>query len=285
MAARPATLSSAVVPVAVGTGCAHHVDSFALGPALGALVGAILLQIGANLANDVFDFEKGADTEERLGPTRVVQSGLLRPQQVKLAMALVFAAAAAVGLYLTVVAGWVVVAIGVASILAAIAYTGGPYPLGYHGLGDVFVMAFFGFVAVCGTVLVQVGHVPSIAWWGALSVGSTITCLLVVNNVRDFETDVKAGKRTLIVRWGRRAGVLEYVLLLALAYFVPLVLVAWFDVALFGLMPLLTMPWAIVLARRLSAQRGRSLNKVLVDTAKLALAHGLLLAVGIAWTS
>ena len=183
----------------------------------------MLLQVGSNLANDVFDFEKGADTDERLGPVRAAQAGLLEPRQLRTGMLVVFALALAIGVYLTAVAGPVVIAIGLASIASGVAYTGGPYPLGYHGLGDVFVMAFFGFVAVCGTAFVQAGHVPARAWFASGPVGAIATAVLVVNNVRDRETDVKAGKRTLPVRFGRRAGIVEYGFLIA-EYVVPVVL-------------------------------------------------------------
>src|SRR6185436_13884519 len=170
------------------------------------------------LANDVFDAEKGADTAERLGPTRTVQAGLLSASAVRTGMLVVFGAALLVGVYLTSVAGLTVVWIGLSSIAAAVAYTGGPWPLGYHGLGDVFVMAFFGFVAVCGTAFVQMGRVPELAWWASVPVGALATAILVVNNVRDRETDARAGKRTLAVRLGRGGALGEYFALLAAAY-------------------------------------------------------------------
>ncbi len=281
MASRPATLSAAVVPVAVGTACAAAVHGFRAGPALAALVGAMLIQIGTNFANDVFDYEKGADTEERLGPTRVVQAGILPASQVRAGMIACFALAALAGVYLTWVAGWPILLLGVASILSGIAYTGGPYPLGYHGLGDLFVMIFFGFVAVCGTVFVQAGYVPAIAWWASAAVGSTATAILVVNNVRDRETDQKAGKRTMAVRLGRGGGLAEYMILLALAYGVPVVLAASGLASPWVLLPWVSAPLAIVLARRLVFLRGRELNAVLAGTAKLMMLHGLLLAAGI----
>ena len=160
IAARPPTLSAAIVPVLVGTACAVTERGFRIGPALAAMTGALLLQIAANFANDVFDYEKGADTAERLGPVRAVQAGLLTPDAVRRGLYLVLALALLVGVYLTAVAGFTVVVIGLASMAAAVAYTGGPYPLGYHGLGDVFVFVFFEFVAVLGTVFVESGAVP-----------------------------------------------------------------------------------------------------------------------------
>ena len=281
LASRPATLSAAVVPVAVGTACAHALGGLRVGPALAALVGAMLLQIGANFANDVFDYEKGADTHERLGPTRAVQSGLLPASAVRAAMWLVFGLALAVGAYLTAVAGPAIIVIGLLSIASAVAYTGGPWPLGYHGLGDLFVMLFFGFVAVCGTVFVQLGSVPALAWWAAVPVGSLATAILVVNNIRDRETDLAAGKRTLAVRLGRRAALGEYILLLAAAYAVPVLLFVRGAAGVWVLLPLASLPLAVSLVRRLSTQAGAPLNQVLVGTAKLMLLTGLAFAVGL----
>jgi 1,4-dihydroxy-2-naphthoate octaprenyltransferase len=252
-----------------------------LGPAAAALFGALLLQITSNFANDVFDHAKGADTDERLGPTRAVQSGLLSPRQVRTGMWIAIALAMVSGVYLTSVAGWPIIAIGLAAILSAVAYTGGPYPLGYHGLGDVFVLLFFGFVAVCGTVFVQTGTVPPLAWLASVPVGAIATGVLVVNNVRDRETDVKAGKRTLAVRFGRRAGIGEYVLLLALAYAAPVVSVVALGRSPWALLPLATLPLAIALARRVASTTGKALNPCLANTAKLLLVYGVLFATGL----
>ena len=193
LAARPATLPAAVVPVAVGTACAAALGGARIGPALAALFGALCLQIAANFANDVFDYEKGADTDDRMGPLRAVQAGLIAPQAMRRGLLVAVLAATASGIYLTAHAGAAVVAIGICSIIAAVAYTGGPYPLGYHGLGDLFVLVFFGFVAVCGTVFVQLGSVPGLAWLCAVPVGALATAILVVNNVRDIATDRRAG--------------------------------------------------------------------------------------------
>lgn len=281
LAARPATLSAALVPVLVGTAVAHAGGGLRWGPALAALFGSFMLQITSNFANDVFDHEKGADTAERLGPTRAVQSGLLTARQVKAGLAVTVALAFLAGAYLVSVGGLPIVAIGVASVLSAIAYTGGPYPLGYHGLGDLFVMIFFGFVAVCGTVFVQTGAVPPLAWLAAVPVGSIATAVLVVNNVRDRETDVKAGKRTLAVRFGRRAGVAEYALLLVAAYTAPFAAMA-LGRGPWVLLPLLTLPVGIRLLRTLATVEGRPLNDCLAGTAKLLLAYGALFAAGIA---
>jgi len=276
-AARPRTLPAAVVPVLVGTACVEHP---AWGPALAALGGAIAIQVGTNFANDVFDAERGADGPDRIGPKRAVAAGLISPAAMKCAMVAAFAVACAFGLYLVAVAGWPVAAIGIASCIAGVAYTGGPYPLGYHGLGDVFVLAFFGFVAVCGTAFVQVGHVPAVAVWAALAVGALATAIIVVNNLRDRTGDARAGKRTLAVRLGRRAAIVEYGLLLALAYAVPLVL------ALAGrpwaALPALTLPLAIARLREVAGRDGAALNASLAATAQLLLVHGALFAIGLA---
>lgn len=281
LAMRPATLGAAVVPVAVGAAVAHLAGGLRLGPTLGALLGAIFIQIGTNFANDVFDFEKGADTQDRLGPTRAVQAGLISAPAMRRAMILTFALAALAGAYMTWVGGWPMLVIGVASILSGIAYTGGPYPLGYHGLGDLFVMIFFGFVAVCGTVLVNLGSVPELAWWASVPPGALATAILVVNNVRDRETDVLAGKRTLAVRFGRAAGIAEYRLLLLASFLVPMLL---FLVGKAGwpiLLPFATAPAAVLLQRGLVRGQGRELNPVLVGTARLLVFFGALFTLGL----
>lgn len=280
LAARPATLTAAAAPVAVGTACAYAAGGFAAGPAIAALVGAFLIQIGTNFANDVYDGERGVDGPARLGPVRAVAAGLVTGAQLRRGMVVAFALAAVCGLYLAAVAGWPVVAIGVASVASGVAYTGGPWPLGYHGLGDVFVLGFFGFVAVCGTAFVQAGAVPALAWWLALPVGAIATAVLVVNNLRDRHGDRVSGKRTLAVRLGRRAAIAEYTLLLAVAYAVPLARVLAGDPA-WLLLPWVTAAWAVQLAIRVADAEGRALNPLLGATAKLLLAFSLLLALGV----
>ncbi|MFS8068277.1 MAG: 1,4-dihydroxy-2-naphthoate polyprenyltransferase [Byssovorax sp.] len=281
LASRPATLTAAFVPVLVGTAVAQASGGLRPGPALAALFGAFMIQIATNFANDVFDAEKGADTHERLGPTRAVQSGLLTNRQVRVGMLVTIALAVAAGLYLTAVGGYPIVIIGVLSVLSGVAYTGGPFPLGYNGLGDIFVMLFFGFVAVCGTAYVQLGAVPDLAWLASVPVGAIATAVLVVNNVRDRSTDVKAGKRTLAVRFGRRFGVVEYVALFALAYAAPVVALVSFHRSPWVLLPLLTLPIAAKLARTLATVEGAPLNVCLASTAKLLLIYGILFSVGL----
>ncbi|HEX4455827.1 MAG TPA: 1,4-dihydroxy-2-naphthoate polyprenyltransferase [Kofleriaceae bacterium] len=279
-AARPKTLPAAATPVIVGTACAHACGGVAWGPALAALGGALALQIGANFANDAFDAEKGADGADRIGPVRAVAAGLISASAMKRAMVIAFAVAMLFGIYLTSVAGWPIVAIGLASIAAAVAYTGGPWPLGYHGLGDVFVFGFFGIVAVCGTAFVQLGRVPELAWWASVPVGALATAILVVNNVRDRAGDARAGKRTLAVRFGRSAGIVEYALLVAVAYAIPAVLA---PNHLARLLPLISLPVGIARVRGLArAATGAEHNALLAATAQLLLVHGALFAAGLA---
>jgi 1,4-dihydroxy-2-naphthoate octaprenyltransferase len=285
LAARPPTLFAAVVPVLVGSACALAAGAFRPLPALAALVGALLLQIAANFANDVFDYEKGADTAERLGPVRAVQAGLLTAESVRRGLWVTLGLSLLVGVYLTAVAGPAIVVIGLASMLAAVAYTGGPYPLGYHGLGDVFVMLFFGFVAVGGTTFVQTGEVTPLSLYAAVPVGALATAILVVNNLRDRETDARAGKRTLAVRLGERGALIEYFTLLSLAYAVPLALYASGRAGIGALAPLLTLPLAAALVRKVARERGPALNPLLARTAKLLFVHGVLFALGLTWTA
>lgn len=282
LAARLPTLTAAIAPVAVGTACALAVGGFRVGPSLAALLGALAIQVGANFANDVFDYEKGADTDERLGPPRAVHLGLLTGTEMRRGMFVAFGVAMAAGVYLTASAGPVVVVIGIASILAAVAYTAGPFPLGYNGLGDLFVLIFFGFVAVCGTTFVQAGYVPALSWWAAVPAGALATAILVVNNLRDLETDARAGKRTLAVRFGRRSALMEYYGLFAAAYVVPMGLVLTGRLGAWALLPLLTVPAALALARAVARERGAPMNRLLFGTARLELVFGLLFAVGIA---
>jgi len=281
LASRPKTLSAAAAPVLVGTACASARGQVQWGPAVAALFGALLLQIGANFANDVFDYEKGADTAERLGPTRAVQAGLLSARSMRRGMWLVFGLALVIGLYLTSVSGPVILLIGCASIASAIAYTGGPYPLGYHGLGDVFVFIFFGLVAVCGTALVEIGHVPGLAVACAIPVGALATAILVVNNLRDRVTDLSAGKRTLAVRYGRGFALGQYRALIAVSYLTPVGLLLSRSSGPEVLLPLLSLPLAIKTERAVSATEGRELNPLLAATAKLLAVFGLLFALGL----
>lgn len=281
LAARPKTLPAALAPVVVGTAVAIAEDRFHLVAALAAVAVALLLQIGANFANDVFDFRRGADTAERLGPIRVVQSGLIAPEAVLRATLLTLGLAIIPGAYLTWRGGWSILLLGVAALVAALAYTGGPVPLGYFGLGDLFVFLFFGLVAVAGTAYVQTRDLTTLALLAAVPIGCLATAILVVNNLRDLATDAAAGKRTLAVRLGASGTRWEYLLLLTVGYLTPPV--AWLAGSIGGWwwLPWLSLPVAVPLARRLWTTTGAALNPLLGATARLEILFAVLFAVAI----
>lgn len=253
-AARPKTLPAAVIPVLVGTALAAAHRSADYGKAAVCLLFALLVQIGTNLANDYFDFVKGADTPGRVGPRRAVAAGLIAPSAMLRATVLVLAAAFFVGLLLVREGGWILLPVGVISIACALAYTGGPFPLGYHGLGDVFVFVFFGLVAVDATFYVQAGGLAPDATSCAAAIGLLAANILVANNYRDAETDARAGKKTLVVRFGRRFAIWQYALSHVVALLCPAALI------IYGyrwpvLLPVLLVPWALGLTRRLALSR------------------------------
>ena len=283
LASRPRTLPAAISPVLVGTALAWSGGLFSPTPALAAAAGALLLQILSNFANDYFDFTKGVDTRERLGPTRVMAAGLLSARDLGMGMVVAASLAVLVGIYLILVGGWPILAVGAASLLAALLYTGGPFPFGYHGLGDLFVFIFFGLVAVCGTYYVQAGTLSAEILLAAAPVGMLITAILVVNNLRDIATDARAGKRTLAVLIGHDNTQRQYVVLLVLAYIAPLVLWKGFGFG-FGptvLLPLASLPLAVRRAMSIYSAKGSELNAVLASTAQLSLQFSLLLSLGI----
>lgn len=283
MASRPATLTASVAPVLVGCGLAIGRGVFATLPALAALGGAIALQIGANFANDVFDFQRGADTSDRLGPPRVTQTGLLSPRQVKAGMVAAFAVAMLLGVYLVFVAGWPIVAVGLASIAAAVIYTGGPWPTGYHALGDLFSFVFFGLVAVSGTYYVQAKDLPLAALLASIPMGCTVTAILVINNLRDIATDRHAGKHTLGVVMGDAATRWWYVFMLVIAYGVAVAIWPLGEAGPGVLLVLLSFPVSVPLVRAVTGgTTGRALNLSLKGTARLTFVFGLLFAVGLA---
>jgi 1,4-dihydroxy-2-naphthoate polyprenyltransferase len=302
LAARPATLPAALAGVAVGLGAALGSGApFRLDTAVGCVLVALLLQVVANLANDLSDFRRGADTPDRTGPVRVAAAGLVTPRQLEAAIAVVIVMAGVVGLWLAVVGGPVIVVLGVLAVVAALAYTGGPWPYGYRGLGEVFVFTFFGLVAVVGTAYLQAGRVEPGFVAAAVPVGALTTAILVVNNLRDIPTDRAAGKRTLAVMLGARATQAEYAALVAAAYLVPVSFVVLWAAGLGGpiaataaarsatpfvplvLLPLLTLPMAGRLLRRVrSFAEPRALNPVLKGTARLDLAFSILFALGLA---
>ena len=281
LAIRPRTLPAAAAGVVMGSALAWSDGFFRLDAALACLLTALLLQIGSNLANDVFDFERGTDTPERLGPVRVTQAGLLTPSQVKYGMAVVFGLAALFGLYLAWLGGWPIIVIGLAAILSAIAYTGGPFPLGYYGLGDLFVFIFFGLASVAGTYYVQAGFVSAAAWWMTIPPGLIITAILVVNNLRDIENDRKAGKHTLAVILGERATKTQYLLCMIAAYLV-LPLAAWMGVIPWSsLLAWFSLPLAVRATRLVFTERGRPLNAALAGTGQTALRFSILFWIGL----
>jgi 1,4-dihydroxy-2-naphthoate octaprenyltransferase len=270
LAARPKTLPAAASGVIAGTALAVHDGLFQAGPALAALLVGLLLQIGSNLANDVFDFERGTDTAARLGPLRVTQAGLLSPRQVKVGMAVVFGLAGLLGLYLAWEAGPVVLLIGLAAILSAVAYTGGPLPYGYYGLGDLFVFVFFGVAAVAGSYFVQAGRVSQAAWWMSVPIGLLVVNILVVNNLRDIDNDRLANKHTLAVRLGVRGTRIQYSLLLILTYLLMPLLVLSGVLPWTALLSWLSLPWAVRLVRVVWTVQGRPLNAALAGSGQLA---------------
>ncbi|MCY3593071.1 MAG: 1,4-dihydroxy-2-naphthoate polyprenyltransferase [Acidobacteria bacterium] len=278
-AVRPKTLWAGVTPVLVGTACAVSVGGSRTVPALAALGTAIGLQIGTNLSNDVLDFDRGADTEKRVGPRRAVQSGLLGRREVWGGAWCAFGAAVLCGLYLASVAGWPVLALGAVAIVSGLLYTAGPWPLAYVGLGDAFVLLFFGFAAVVGTTWVQALSAPPSAWWAGLSVGSLAVAILVTNNLRDEETDAAAGKRTLIVRFGRRFGLIEFAACLSVAFLAVLPTVAVLGPWL--MLSWLALPFAVAVQRSVWRGEGAVLNLALAATARLLLLFGVLLSIGI----
>lgn len=294
LASRPKTLVAAVAPVVVGSALAFNARAFALGPALAALCGAVLIQVGTNLTNDVLDFRRGADTAARLGPTRVTQAGLLSPRTVALGAAVAFALAVAVGAYLVAVAGWPIALLGVLAIASGVAYTAGPAPLAYVGLGDVFVMAFFGVAAVAGTYFAEVmaaldgparaaalARLP-VALVLGVGVGALATAILTVNNLRDLPTDTAVGKRTLAVRLGDGATRRYLDALLFTAFAAPMAMVAFGALGAAAAAVLLSVPFALPPGRSVAGGiRGAALNPVLGQVARLQVAYALCLAAGL----
>lgn len=283
MAARPATLPAALAPVLVGLGLAAREGVFQPVPALGCAAVALLLQVAANLANDLFDFRAGADTTDRLGPPRAAAMGLLSERELAVAIGLVLVAAGAVGLGLVAIGGPILLVLGALAIVSAVAYTGGPWPYGYHGLGEVFVFAFFGFVAVAGTTYLQTGTWEPLAFVAALPVGAIVSAILVLNNMRDIATDRAASKRTLATWLGVRGSQIEYLALVALAYATPLAILAAGAGGLAVLLPLATLPLLRPLVRTLLVGVDpRRLNPALRGTARLSLVFAILFAAGLA---
>jgi 1,4-dihydroxy-2-naphthoate octaprenyltransferase len=282
MAARVRTLPAAVAPVLVGTALAGYLHVFHPLRFAAALIGAMFIQIGTNLSNDYSDARRGADTEDRLGPVRVTAGGLVPPRQVLIATYMTFGVAVLAGAYLIAVAGWELLLVGAASILAGVLYTGGPRPYGYEGLGELFVFLFFGIVAVAGSFFVQVEHLIWEAFALAVPVGLIAAGLLVVNNVRDIDTDRRAGKRTLAVRLGRNRTRRLFAGIVYLAYLLTPVTWIFGPLKAWLLLPWLTLPVAARVVRIVRNRAdGASLNGALAQTGMLQLAFCTLLAAGL----
>ena len=281
LAARPKTLPAAVSPVILGTALSYHDGIFHSFILLMTLLAAVLIQIGANFANDVYDYQKGTDRDDRLGPKRATQFGLITPEKMKNAMWLIFSLAICVGFYLAWIGGWPIVFIGLSSIVAGIAYTGGPYPLGYHGWGDMFVFIFFGLIAVPGTYYLQAGTVTPLSFWMGTALGMLSTAILVVNNIRDMETDIVTGKKTLAVRWGKSFSHIEFSILVIIPFIIPLCM--WWNTRynMSLLITLFALPIAVHLIIQLISKTGRELNKVLAGTARFLFIFTILFSLGL----
>lgn len=281
LALRPKTLPASIIPVVLASALAAADDVFAPLRAAVALVCAVLIQIATNFINEIYDFRKGADTEQRVGPTRAVASGLISERAMVRASAVVMLVAFVLGLYLVAATGIEILIVGLVSLFFAWGYTGGPFPLAYRGLGDVFVFVFFGFVAVCGTYYVQALHITPQVVWLSLVPGALSANILGVNNIRDIHTDVLAGKRTLAVRIGRTAAVWLYYALTLTTFAIPIVFTVALGYSPIVLLPLLTLPLAVKLMRNIRTKQGKELNTVLAGTAGLLVAFGVLFSVAL----
>ena len=281
LASRPKTLLASVVPVMVGTALAINVDKFNPLVTLVALVCSLLIQIGTNFTNDLYDFYKGADTVSRKGPVRVLAAGLISVKEMKTGIIIAFLSAFILGLYLVYIGGIIILAIGVLSILAGIAYTAGPYPLAYKGLGDIFVFMFFGLIGTMGTFYLQANELSLPAFLSSIPVGSLITNILVVNNYRDIETDRIAGKNTLAVKLGKTFTQYQFIFLIFVSFIVPLLLFLFFDFKFWIFIPYLTLPVVYKTISMLFTLDGVQLNETLELTAKLSAMYGILFSAGL----
>ena len=281
LAARLKTLPAAISPVILGSALAFHDGTCYLFICLMTLLAAMLIQIGTNFANDVFDFQKGTDREDRLGPLRVTQMGLISPEKMKRAMWLTFALAICVGFYLAWIGGWPIVWIGLVSIAAGILYTGGPFPLGYHGWGDVFVFIFFGLIAVPGTYYLQLGAISNLSICMGAVMGMLSTAILVVNNLRDADTDKLSGKKTLAVRMGKFFSKIQYSLLILLPFILPIYLWVISENEISLLLKVIIMPLSFHLIKQIFSLTGSDLNPVLHRTARFLFIFTILLSTGL----
>jgi 1,4-dihydroxy-2-naphthoate polyprenyltransferase len=281
LAARPWTLPASLAPIIVGSAVAWHEGGFHALTAMMALLTALLLQIAANFANDALDFKKGADTDERVGPTRITSAGYVSYEGVMRATFLTLGLAVLTGLYLVYRGGWPFLLLGIFALVAAVAYTGGPFPISYLGLGEIFVFLFFGLIAVTGTAYLQTGEVTALSLWSSLIPGALIVGILVVNNYRDLEGDRAVNKRTVAVRIGPRNTRLEYALMLLVTALTPLVFwaVGWLDT--WALLTLLAWPLLWQLWRQVTTLHGPALNKTLGMTGRVAVAASVLFSIAL----
>jgi len=281
LAARIKTLPAAISPVLIGSALAVNKGSFNETIFLMTLLAAILIQIGANFANDVFDFQKGTDRDDRLGPLRVTQAGLITPEKMTYGMWFVFLLAICIGFYLFLIGGWPIIMIGLASIIAGILYTGGPYPLGYHGWGDIFVFIFFGLIAVPGTYYLQTGVVSITSLWVGIAMGMLSNGILVVNNIRDFNEDKISEKKTLTVRFGVFFSKVHYSLLILLPYYLPFYVWLKGESDLAVMVTYFSLPIACGLSVQIFMLTGSELNSLLNKTARLLFIYTILFSMGL----
>jgi 1,4-dihydroxy-2-naphthoate octaprenyltransferase len=281
LASRPKTLLASVVPVMVGTALAINVGEFNLLVTLIALVCSLLIQTGTNFTNDLYDYLRGADKTSRKGPVRVLASGLITVKEMKAGIFITFLSSFLLGLYLVYVGGLIILVIGTLSIIAGLAYTAGPYPLAYKGLGDIFVFMFFGLIGTMGTFYLQTNEISLAAFLSSIPVGSLITNILVVNNYRDIEEDKIAGKNTLAVKLGKTFTQYQFIFLITVSFLTPLALFLFFDFKIWIFLPYLTLPVAYNITKMLFRLDGEQLNKTLELTAKFSALFGILFSAGL----
>jgi 1,4-dihydroxy-2-naphthoate octaprenyltransferase len=281
LASRPKTLLAAVVPVMVGSALAISMKKFFLPYSIVALLCSVLIQIGTNFTNDLYDYLKGSDTVKRKGPRRVLASGLISVKEMKLAIVMVFGLTFLLGLYLVFSVGLLILWVGIISIFAGIIYTAGPFPLAYNGLGDLFVFIFFGIIGTMGTFYVHTQQISLLALIVSIPVGSSITNILVVNNFRDIEEDREANKKTLAVLMGRIFTRWQFIILVILSYLTTILLYFLFNYSFWIFLPLITIPISIILIKMLYTLSGEDLNKTLELSAKFAGLFGLLFSIGL----
>jgi len=281
LAIRLHTLPAAISPVLLGSALAYHDGQYNLIINVITIIAAVLIQIGTNFANDVFDFQKGADREDRLGPKRVTQAGLISQTQMLKAMWIIFSLAIFFGVFLAWIGGWPIILIGLASIAAGIAYTGGPYPLGYHGWGDLFVFIFFGLIAVPGTYYLQTGTVSELSIWLGVVMGMLSNAILAVNNLRDADSDEISGKKTLAVRFGKSFTKIQYTFLVLLPFILPVYLWWISENELSMLLTVFLIPIAFNLIRQIFLFTGSDLNHVLNRTARFLFIFTIVLSAGL----